>query len=122
MGSREQAQAWPHFTSKIKRFPLVLKEKRQIRVQGRKALAYDASNEFVHVSLQRDAWCLVRLQNKRETYRCIHFLNLFVTKRSCTHLDLRTLHLQTLFAPRSRKFHWPTFACHHHTLCSLAYF
>ena len=31
MGSREQAQAWPHFTSKIKRFPLVLKEKREIR-------------------------------------------------------------------------------------------
>ena len=29
MGSREQAQAWPHFTSKIKRFPLVLNETRQ---------------------------------------------------------------------------------------------
>ena len=29
MGSRERTPAWPHFTSKIKRFPLVLKEKRE---------------------------------------------------------------------------------------------
>ena len=43
-----------------------------IRVQGRKALANDASNNSVHVNIERDAWCLVRLQNKHETFQCMH--------------------------------------------------
>ena len=80
MGSRERTQAWPHFTSKIKRFPLVLKEKRQIRGQGRKALANDASNNCVHVNIECDAWCLVRLQNNHETYQCMHVGNPFCYK------------------------------------------
>ena len=48
-----------------------------IRVQGRKALANDASNNSVRVNIQRDTCCLVRLQNKHETYQCMHFLSPF---------------------------------------------
>ena len=76
-GSRERTQARRRYGSKIKRFPLVLKEKREIRVQGRKALANDASNNSVRVNIQRDTCCLVRLQNKHETYQCMHFLSPF---------------------------------------------
>ena len=76
MGSRERTQDRPPFTSKIKRFPLVLKEKREIRGQGRKALAYDASTKFVHITMKRDAFCWFPSQNKRETHQRMHLLNL----------------------------------------------
>ena len=58
----------------------VLKEKCAIRGQGRKALAYDASNKFVHITMKRDAFCLIPSQNKRETYQCMHLLKLICCK------------------------------------------
>ena len=44
-GPQKGPQNGPHFGSKNQGFPLVLQQKRKIRVQGRKALAYDAWNK-----------------------------------------------------------------------------
>ena len=55
-------------------------QKCAIRGQGRKALAYDASNKFVHIAMKRDAFCLISSQNNRETYQCMHRLSLICCK------------------------------------------
>ena len=57
-----------------------------IRGQGRKALAYDASSKFVHITMKRDAFCPIPSQNKRETYQRMHLLNLI-----CCEVVLLTL-------------------------------
>ena len=54
--------------------------RKTIRGQGRKALAHDASNKFVHVAMKRDAFCLIASQNNRETYQCMHLLNFICCK------------------------------------------